>query len=169
MLKRILQILFLVTLVILHSCKIKYSLNGASIPTEAKTVSVGFFTNNTTLGAPSLSQRFSEKLRDMVSSQTRLALVRQNGDLQFEGAIMDYNIAPVAIQSTDLAGLNRLTITVSVKYSNRFDAGKNFEQNFTRFADYKSTESIQSREPDLVQEIYRQLTEDIFNRAFNNW
>lgn len=151
------------------SCKVKYSLSGASIPPEAKTISVGFFTNNTTLGAPSLSQRFTEKLRDMVSSQTNLALVRQNGDLQFEGYIADYNVAPVAIQSTDLAGNNRLTISVSVKYSNRFDAGKNFEQTFTRFADFKATESINSKEAELVQEIFRQITEDVFNRAFNNW
>lgn len=144
-------------------------MNGASIPVEAKTISVGFFTNNTTLGAPSLSQRFTEKLRDVVSSQTRLGLVSRNGDLQFEGYIVDYNVSPVAIQSTDLAGLNRLTITVSVKYTNKFDVGKSFEQSFTRFADYKSSESINDREPDLVTEIYRQLTEDIFNKAFNNW
>jgi hypothetical protein len=158
-----------VTFLILSGCKVKYSLDGASIPVEAKTVSVGFFTNNTTLGAPSLSQRFTEKMRDVVSSQTRLALVSQNGDLQFEGYIADYNVAPVAIQSTDIAGLNRLTITVNVKYSNRFDESKNFEQNFTRFADFKSTESINAKEAELVQEIYRQLTEDIFNKAFNNW
>lgn len=151
------------------SCKIKYSLSGASIPPEAQTISVAFFANNTTLGSPSLAQRFTEKMRDVVSSQTRLGLVSQNGDLQFEGSIADYNISPVAIQSTDLAGLNRLTITVNVKYSNKFDAGKNFEQNFTRFADYKSTENINDREAELVQEIYRQLTEDVFNRAFNNW
>ncbi len=169
MVKHIIKIVLAFVLVTMHSCKVKYSLNGASIPAEAKTISVGFFVNNTTLGAPSLSQRFTEKMRDVVSSQTRLALVSQNGDLQFEGSIMDYNISPVAIQSTDLAGLNRLTITVNVKYSNRFDAGKNFEQNFTRFADYKSTESINAREADLVAEIYRQLTEDVFNKAFNNW
>ncbi len=82
---------------------------------------------------------------------------------------MDYNISPVAIKSTDLAGLNRLTITVNVKYSNKFDAGKNFEQPFTRFADYKSTESINAKEAELVTEIYRQLSEDVFNKAFNNW
>lgn len=156
-------------LALASSCKIKYSLSGATIPPEAKTISVAFFTNNTTLGAPSLSQRFTEKLRDVVSSQTSLGLVSQNGDLQFEGSIADYNVSPVAIQSTDVAGLNRLTITVNVKYSNKFDAGKNFEQSFTRFADYKSTENINDKEAELVQEIYRQLTEDVFNRAFNNW
>jgi len=148
---------------------VKYSLSGATIPPEAKTISVAFFANNTTLGAPSLSQRFTEKLRDMVSSQTNLALMSQNGDLQFEGFIADYNIAPVAVQSTDQASLNRLTISVNVKYSNRFDATKNFEQSFTRFADYSSQKSIESMEPELVQEIFRQITEDVFNRAFNNW
>jgi hypothetical protein len=144
-------------------------LSGASIPEEAKTVSVGFFTNNTTLGAPSLSQRFTEKLRDVVSQQTRLALIKQNADLQFEGYISDYNVAPIAILSTDQAAMNRLTISVQVKYTNKFEASKNFEQVFSRFADFKSTENIAAVEADLVTEIYRQITEDVFNRAFNNW
>ena len=164
-------ILFFVTLLAFYNsgCKPTVSLSGATIPVEAKTISVGFFTNNTTLGAPSLSQRFTEKLRDVVSQQTNLALIKQNADLQFEGYISDYNVAPVAVQSTDQASLNRLTITVQVKYTNRFDATKNFEQAFTRFADFKSSENISAREADLVTEIYRQLTEDIFNKAFNNW
>ena len=105
----------------------------------------------------------------MVSTQTSLALMKQNGDLQFEGAITDYNIAPVAIQSSDQAALNRLTMTVNVKYSNKFDATKNFEQAFTRFADYKSSSSLTAEEDRLLLEINRQLTEDIFNKAFNNW
>lgn len=153
----------------LLACKPHYSLSGATIPVEAKTISVGFFTNNTTLGAPSLSQRFTEKLRDVVSQQTNLALVRQEGDLQFEGYIADYNVAPVAIQGNDQASLNRLTISVKVIYFNKFEPAKNFEQTFTRFADYRSSESISAKEPELVQEIYRQITEDIFNRAFNDW
>ena len=150
------------------ACKPHVSLSGATIPMEAKTISVGFFTNNTSLGAPSLSQRFTEKLRDMVSQQTSLALMKANGDLKFEGYISDYQVTAVAV-SNDAATANRLTITVKVKYVNKFDVTKNFEQDFTRFADFKSTENISTKEPELVQEIFRQLTEDIFNRAFNNW
>lgn len=153
----------------LASCKMRVSLSGASIPEEAKTVSVGFFTNNTTLGAPSLSQRFTEKLRDVVSQQTRLALMKQNGDLQFEGYISDYNVAPVAIQSNDQAAMNRMTITVNVKYTNKFEPAKSFEQTFTQYADALSSQNISSVEPVLVQEIYRKIGEDVFNRAFNNW
>ena len=137
-------------------CKTTVSLSGATIPPEAKTISVGFFTNNTTLGAPSLSQRFTEKLRDVVSQQTNLALIKQNGDLQFEGYISDYNVSPI-------------TISVNVKYTNKFEVSKNFEQTFTRFKDVASDINISVAEPELVTEIYRQLTEDIFNRAFNNW
>jgi hypothetical protein len=151
------------------SCKPRISLSGATIPPEAKTVSVTFFKNNTSLGPPSLSQRFTEKLRDMVSQQTSLILLRGNGDLQFDGYISDYNVAPVAIQSTDQARLNRLTISVNVAYQNKFEATKNFEQVFTRYADFPSNENISTREADLSTEIFRQITEDVFNRAFNNW
>jgi len=155
--------------ILFTSCKPRVSLSGASIPDEAKTISVAFFTNNASLAPPSLSQNFTEKLRDMVSQQTRLALVKQNGDLSFEGYVSDYNVAPVAIQASDKAGSNRLTIVVNVKYFNKFDATKDFEQAFSRFADYNSSESLSSKEAELIQEINRQLTEDIFNKAFNNW
>jgi len=159
---------FLFLAIALSSCKTKVSLSGATIPPEAKTISVGFFTNNTSLGAPSLSQRFTEKLRDVVSQQTGLTLVKQNGDLQFEGYISDYNVSPIAI-SADQASQNRMTISVSVKYINKFEESKNFEQIFTRFQDVASDKNISSIEPELVTEIYRQLTEDVFNKAFNNW
>jgi hypothetical protein len=170
-LKILVQILFLsVTLLLLPNCAgVHYSLNGATIPPEAKTISVAFFTNNTTLGKPSMSQKFTEKLRDVVSSQTSLALMKQNGDLQFEGQITDYNIAPVAIQGGDAAALNRLTVSVNVKYTNKFDVTKNFEQAFTRFTDYSASASLSAVEDELLTEINRQLTEDIFTKAFNNW
>lgn len=166
---RFIHIILICFTVLFSGCKVKYSLSGATIPPEAKTISVSYFPNNTTLGGPSISQLFTEKLRDMVSSQTNLALMKQNGDLQFEGSIIDYNVAPVAIQSGDQAALNRLTVTVKVKYSNKFDISKNFEQSFSRFSDFEASKTISSVEAQLLSEINRQLTEDIFNKAFNNW
>jgi hypothetical protein len=168
-LKKQYSILILLFSALIFGCKVKYSLSGATIPIEAKTVSVSFFENKTTLGSPSISQKFTERLRDVVSTQTNLSLMKQNGDLHFEGSITDYNVAPVAIQSNDQAANNRLSITVLVKYNNKFDEGKNYEQTFTRFADFKANTSISSQEDALLTEINRQLTEDIFNRSFNNW
>jgi hypothetical protein len=153
---------------LISACKPRVSLSGATIPPEAKTVSVGFFTNNTSLGPPNLSQKFTERMRDLVSQQTPLTIMPRNGDLQFEGYIADYNVAPVAV-ANDLASLNRLTISVNVVFFNKFEEANNFEQVFTRFADFNATESIAARGDQLTDEIYRQITEDIFNRAFNNW
>lgn len=154
---------------LIQGCKVSYSFSGAAIPPEAKTVSVQYFQNNASLAPPTLSQKFTEALRDKLSSQTRLALVSRGGDLAFEGSIVGYATAPIAIQSSDQAALNRLTITVNVKYTCVFDEKKNFEQSFSRFYDYSSTQSLASVEDGLIDEINSQLVQDIFNRSLNDW
>jgi outer membrane lipopolysaccharide assembly protein LptE/RlpB len=147
-----------------------YKLSGASIPPEMKTVSVQFFENNATLVVPYLSQQFTEQLKDRIRNQTRLSLVRTEGDANFEGRITDYSIRPVAIQGNDRAGLSRLSITVSVKYTNALKPDQSFEQSFTRFRDLDlAARALQVQERELIPLINKDLTEDIFNRAFANW
>ena len=160
---------YLVIVVVFISCKVNYGFKGISIPPEAKTISVAFFQNNAAMASPSESQKFTEKMRDMVSSQTNLALTKQNGDLQFEGAIFDYAVSPVAVQSTDQAALNRLTVTINVKYTNSIDQSKSFNQNFQRFYDYSSSKTLSAIESEALDEINRQIAEDVFQKAFNNW
>lgn len=165
---RVSAISALVALLFLFGCKARVSLNGASIPVEAQTVSVLSFKNNASLGPPTLSIDFTEKLRALVAQQTRLGLVGKNGDMQFEGYISDYNVAPVAA-SGDQTAQNRLTISVQVSFVSKFEPAKNFDQKFSRFADFPSTESLTDRGPALTQEIFRQITEDVYYAAFNNW
>ncbi len=160
---------FVMIVLLLPACKMHYGFSGATIPPEAKTVSVQYFQNQASLAPPTLSQTFTEALRDRLSSQTRLGLVNKGGDLNFDGSITGYSTNPIAIQSTDLAALNRLTITVTVKYTCTFDEKKNFEQSFSRFADYNSSQSLTAVEQELIQTINDQLTLDIFNRALNDW
>ena len=160
--------LFLFAIALFSGCKIHYGFSGATIPPEAKTVSVQYFQNNASLAPPTMSQLFTEALKDKMSS-TRLGLVSKGGDLNFEGSITGYSTAPIAIQSTDQAALNRLTITVNVKYNCSFDEKKNFDQSFTRYADFESTKTLVSVENELIQQINEQLTQDIFNRALNDW
>ncbi len=160
---------YLVIVVVFISCKVNYGFKGISIPPEAKTISVAFFQNNAAMASPSESQKFTEKMRDMVSSQTNLALTKQNGDLQFEGAIVDYAVSPVAVQSTDQAALNRLTVIINVKYTNSIDQSKSFNQNFQRFYDYSSSKTLSAIESEALDEINRQIAEDVFQKAFNNW
>lgn len=152
-----------------QSCGV-YSLSGASIPPEMKTLSVQFFENNAALVVPNLSQNFTEGLKERIRNQSRLSIVRTEADANFEGRITDYSIRPVAIQGNDRAGLNRVTVTVNVKYSNALKPELNFEQSFQAFQEFSLNQGpIQTQEQKLIALIIRQLTEDIFNKAFANW
>lgn len=147
-----------------------YSFSGASIPAEMKTISVQFFENNAAQVVPYLSQQFTEDLKARIRNQSRLTLIRTDADANFEGRITDYRVSPAAIQGNERAGLERLSITVFVKYTNVLKPDLNFEQSFTRFRDFSTqTKPFQSQEQDLIKQITAELTDDIFNKAFANW
>ena len=65
--------------------------------------------------------------------------------------------------------MNRLTITVRVRFTNKFDDSQNFDQTFSRYADYSSSQNLSSVESTLISDISDALTDDIFNKAFVNW
>lgn len=159
----------IVCYLLLNSCRIGYSFDGISIPEQAKTVSVTYFSNFASLAPPTYSQTFTEALRDKFASQTNLSLTDEDGDLQFEGSIRSYTTAPVAVQTNDQASLNRLTVSVSVNFTNTMDESKNFESSFSRFADFESSQNLADIETKLIEEVNDQLIQDIFNKAFNNW
>ena len=163
--KLILTILLSISL---NSCGI-YSFTGASIPTEAKTISVDYFSNKAATVQPSLSQVFTERLKDMLLEQTNLSLSENESDLSFSGYISKYQIKPMAIKANETAGQNRLTIAVKVTYNNSLDSENNFEHTFSRYRDYDSSQNISDIENTLIEEITNELAEDVFNKAFVNW
>ena len=160
-------VLVLTLAFVCHGCGI-YSFSGASIPAEAKTVSVDYFPNHAQLVNPLLSNNLTNALRDAMTNQTTLDMVESGGDLSFEGEITDYKTSPVAITG-QTAAMNRLTITVKVRFSNRIDETKDFEQTFSRYEDYPSNQELISVQESLTATIVEQLVEDIFNKALVNW
>ncbi|MEJ6737176.1 MAG: LptE family protein [Flavobacteriales bacterium] len=150
-------------------CKMNYSFTGASIAEDVKTVSVKTFQSYAPLANANLSQTFTEALKDKFLSQTNLDLATRDGDLQFEGSINGYSVTSVAIQGNETAALNRLTITVKVKFTNTKDKEANFETSFSRYLDYDSSQNLSSIEDELIKDINDQLTQDIFNKAVSNW
>jgi hypothetical protein len=162
------NILFVTVLALFWTCSGGYSFTGGSVG-DAKTIRVQYFPNRAEVVNPSLSTFFAESLKDRFLQQSSLTVTNAVPDLDFEGEITDYRITPQAFQGNETAALNRLTITVKVKFTNHKDESKNFESSFSRYADYSSTESLTSVESQLVEEITNQLTEDIFNRALVNW
>jgi hypothetical protein len=151
------------------SCKVNYSMSGASIAPEVKTIAIKYFPKTAALGPASLSQDFTEKLKDKFLTQTNLSLVNGEADLTLEGSITNYVVTPQAIQANESAARNRLSITVSVKFTNLKDEKQNFESSFTRYSEYLSTQNISSVENELISDINNQLVDDIFNKSVINW
>lgn len=166
--KKIFIIMILSASIFMAGCGV-YSFTGASISPDIKTFSVKYFPNRASLIQPALSQAFTEKLKEKFISQTNLRQVNDNADLRFEGYISDYKTQPVAIQGTQTAALNRLTISISVKFTNTKDEKQNYDFVFSRYADYDAQKSLAEVETSLIDDINKQLVDDIFNKSVSNW
>ncbi|WP_322973666.1 LptE family protein [Pedobacter sp. MR2016-24] len=137
-----------------------------------KTVTVQFFENNAAMVVPNLSQDFTEALKLRIRNQTRLSITQTDAHAIFEGRITGYDIRPIALQNNNAptAGGNRITIKVSVKYTNNLNPKQSFEETFERFKDFNiGTQPLQTIQQQYNKDINLQLTEDIFNRAFAQW
>ncbi|MBR1834115.1 MAG: LptE family protein [Bacteroidales bacterium] len=163
------SLLFAVSLLTLGGCSGGYSFTGASIPAEAKTISITQFPNYASTVNPQLSQKLYDGLQQMFSSQTSLGVTSDDGDLQITGEITDYSTRASSIGSDDNVATNRFTITIKVSFTNRFDPKADFEQSFSRFKDYAATRDFSSVEQSLTDEIVNELCEDIFNKSVVNW
>jgi hypothetical protein len=161
-------VILVLWLFMLTGCGV-YSFTGASIPPGAKTLSIAYFPNRALMVQPTLSQRFTDELKDKFINETSLDLVNSGGDMEIEGEITGYTATPVAIQGNEQAALTRLTISVNVRFVNHLDERLNFESGFSRFQDYESTKNLADVEDELIDLINKDLVQDIFDKAVVNW
>jgi len=163
---------FCLIVLLFQSCGI-YKLKSQAIPDEMKTINVGYFENDAPLVVSTLSQTFTEALKQRIRSTTRLSIVTNEGDASLTGSIVDYRYAPISVQATNgtnappIANASALTITVKVKFSYEANKKLSFDQTFTKSLNY--TGDLAPQEQNLIQSIIKNLIDDIFNAAFNNW
>jgi hypothetical protein len=149
-----------------------YDMKGVTINPECKTANVEYFKNQASIVQPTLAQDLTEKLKDKLLSQTPLKLTNGTGDINFQGSIESYTTQPMAPQGGNVvtAALNRLSITIKVKYSNSKDSKWDYETNFTRYVDYPADKNPSDIEGSSdYKDMLDHLIQDIFDRAFVNW
>lgn len=162
-------LILIFSLFLTQGCKVTYSFSGASLSEEVKTLSVQYFQNRASLVQPGLSQLITDELADKCRAQTNKEFVSDIGDVNFEGEITDYRTVPQTVSGNATAAINRFTIAVKVKFTNSIQPEYSFEQTFTRYEDYDSTQEFSKVEEELSEKIVEQIVEDIFNKAFVNW
>lgn len=167
--KKIYILSFICIALLAQSCGI-YSFTGTNIHPDVKTVQIDYFPNNAVLVEPGLSQSFTTDFRDLFDTQTNLTSVNSGGDLLFEGEITGYKINPMSATAEQTAAQNRLTITVNVRFYNKYVPEDDFERTFSHYYDYDANaQLVGSLQDEAFEEIITRITQDIFNASVAKW
>ena len=157
-------------LVLVNACSVSYKFNGASINYDkVKTISVADFPIKAAYVYAPLATKFNEKLKDVYVQQTRLRLVPRNADLQVEGEITGYNQYNQAVKADGYSSEVKLTITVNVRYVNNTNHEEDFEQQFSAFRTYDSTQMLTAVQDELIEQMVKEIADQIFNATVANW
>lgn len=146
-----------------------YSFSGTSIQPDVKTITLNYFEYKALKVDPNLSNDLTEAMKDKFRKMTRLEQVEEDGDMDLEGAVTGYEVRAAAITADEIAAKNRLTVTVHIKFTNNKYPEDNVEKDFSAYAEYDSTNTLDSVEATLREQIVEQLAEDIFNACVAQW
>lgn len=150
-----------------------YNFTGGDVGT-AKTFQVNYFQNYASQNPgstfePGMDRDFTNALTDLILNQTSLQLTKSNGDLLYEGEIVEYRISPMSATAQQTAAQNRLSIRVNVRFFNNTKQDVDFEQPFSFFYDYPANSQFSSVKDEAHQIIFERITQDIFNKSLADW
>lgn len=163
-------VLAISTLFLFSGCGI-YSFSGASIPLEVKTMRINYFPNHALVVNPTLSDILSEGVTEKFLLQTNLNMINNPNDKvdwELSGSVTGYTDRP-ASTGADQALQNRLTIRVKVEFTDNVNDARSFEKTFTQNLNYPGDQALSDVEESLVDEMTKQMIEDIFNKIAANW
>ena len=155
---------------ILAACSVSYKFNGASIDyTKTKTIQIAEFPIRSSYVWGPMGPMFNNALKDEFANHTRLQQVKRNGDLKIEGEITQYSQRNKSVSSEGYSAQTELSITVNVRFTNNVNHTEDFERQFTSSKSYETTQSLASVQEELVNQMVKDLVEQIFNATVANW
>ena len=161
-------ILLLLIVATFNSCSV-YNFTGTG-KIDAKTFQVTYFQNVSELIEPGIDRDFTLRLQNLIQNQTNLNLKTNDGDLSFEGEIVDYRVSPMTATADLVAAQSRLSITVNVRFANKNKPAEDFEKRFTHFDDYSGNNlPTGSQLKKSLDVIFVRITQDIFNESLAKW
>ena len=155
----------------LAACTVSYKFNGSSINYDkVKTISFENFPNRSAafVWGP-MESMFNTALQDIYMQQTRLKQVRQSGDLQLSGEIVNYDAYNKGVGSDGYSTMAELKMTVNVRFVNNSNPTENFEQQFTASREYNATLQMSAVQEELVTQMIKEIVEQVFNATVANW
>lgn len=155
---------------LVSSCIISYKFNGASIDYKVtKTIQIDNFPIRSAYVWAPMQSIFQNKLTDIYASQTRLKQVKRNGDLQLSGEITGFDQFNKGISSDGHSSQVQLKMTVNVRFVNNANHNDDFEKTFSATTEYDATQQLNAVQEELVTQMAKDITDQIFNATVANW
>jgi len=162
--------LMVFTCLLLMACSVSYKFNGASIDyTKTKTIQIADFPIRSSYVWGPMASIFNNQLKDQFANHTKLIQVKRNGDLKIEGEITKYEQRNKSVSAEGYSAQTELSITVNVRFTNNVKHDEDFERQFTATSSYETTQSLNSVQEQLVTEMVKEITDQIFNATVANW
>ena len=163
-------IIMVTLLLTLSACSITYSFNGASIDySKTKTIQITDFPIRSNYVWGPMASIFNNQLKDQYANHTKLQQVKRNGDLKLEGEITRYEQRNKSVSAEGSSAQVELSITVNVRFTNNVNHNEDFERQFTANQSYDSKLSLNAVQEELVTQMVKDITEQIFNATVANW
>jgi len=157
-----------IILITFSSCSV-YNFTGTG-KIDAKSFQVNYFQNNASLIEPGIERIFTQRLQNLIQNQTNLNLTNTNGDLVYEGEIVDYRVSPMTATADQRTSQNRLSITVNIRFTNKNKEIDNFEKRFSFYNDYDgANQLVGAKLTENLDIIFERITQDIFNESLAKW
>lgn len=160
----------LVMITSFSACQVSYKFNGASIDyTKTKTIQIADFPIRASYVWGPMASIFNNQLKDQFANHTKLIQVKRNGDLKIEGEIIRYDQRNKSVSSEGYSSQTELSMTVNVRFTNNTNHTEDFEQQFTATSTYENTQTLNSVQEELVTQMVKEITDQIFNATVANW
>lgn len=164
------NLLLLCVLLLCLSCSVSYKFNGSSINYDkVKTIQINDFPIKADYVYAPLATKFNNDLKDVFVQQTRLKMVKRTPDLLIDGEIVGYTQFNQAVKSDGYSSETKLTITVNVRFVNNTNHTEDFEKQFSAFRVYDSSKLLTQVQDDLIAQMTKEITDQIFNATVANW
>lgn len=154
---------------LLTACSVSYKFTGTSINYDLiKSIQIDKIANRAPYGWAPMEAMLNNKLQDVYANQTRLKLVKRNGDLHIAGEIISYDQYNKGISSDGYASQVQLRITVNIRFVNSKN-NVQWEKQFSATSQYDSTQQLTAVQEKLMTDMIADICDQIFNATVADW
>lgn len=162
--------LSLLLVLLVSACTVSYRFNGASIDyMTTKTIQIDNFPIRSAYVWAPMQSIFQNRITEIYTNQTKLRQVKKNGDLQLAGEIVAFDQFNKGISSDGYSSMVQLKMTVNVRFVNNKKHTDDFERQFSATAEYDASQQLTAVQEELVTQMVRDITDQIFNATVANW